>query len=130
MLISDDDTLMKIKDDHAGDNYVDENDKVEDFAVCTAGFPPSCGFWKPKRVPVPSGALWYITGISCDELTVSLEMHFVIFRSGHAPSFLMVSICIQCVSSNFSSYNFFSISTSIFVRSSITQTFLLIDSFY
>lgn len=91
-LISDDDTLMKIKDDHAGDNYVDENDKVEDFAVCAAGFPPLWGFWKQTRVPVPSGALWYITRISLDEHTVSPEMHFVFFRSGRAPSVLIVSI--------------------------------------
>lgn len=121
-LISDDDTLMKIKDDHTGDNYVDENYNVEDFAVCAAGIPALCGFWKQARVPVPPGALWQITGISCDEHTVSHEMHFVIFRSGHAPSFLMVSFCIQFL------LNFFW--TSMFVRSSIIQTFLLIDSFY
>lgn len=105
-LISDDDTLMKIKDDHAGDNYVDENYKVEDFAVCAAGFPALCGFWKQAQVPVPPGALWYITRISCDEHTVSHEMHFVIFRSGHAPSSLMVSFCIQFLSSNFSWISF------------------------
>lgn len=86
-LISDDDTLMKMKDDHAGDNYVDENDKVEDFAVCAAGFPALCGVWKQALVLVPSGAFLYITRISRDEHTVFHEMHFVIFRSGHASNF-------------------------------------------
>lgn len=43
-LISDDDALMKIKDDGAGGNYADEHDEVEDVAVCAAGFPLLCGF--------------------------------------------------------------------------------------
>lgn len=86
-LINDDDTLMKIKDDHAGDNCVDENDEVEDFAIYAAGFPALCGFWKQTRVLVPSGALWYITRISRDEHKASHEMHFVIFCCGPAPSF-------------------------------------------
>lgn len=43
-LISDDDALMKIKDDAAGGNYADEHDEVEDVAVCAAGFPLLCRF--------------------------------------------------------------------------------------
>lgn len=43
-LISDDDTLMKIKDGDGGDNYTQQNDELEDFAICAAGFPPLCGF--------------------------------------------------------------------------------------
>lgn len=99
-LISDDDILMKNKDDCAGDNYVDENDE-NNFAICSTRFLPLCGFW---LVPVPSGALEYITWIRHDKHTVFHEMLFVSFRSGHAPSFLMVSICVQFLFSNFSTF--------------------------
>lgn len=93
-LISDDDALMKIKDDHAGDNYADENNEVEDFTVCAAGFPLLCGFWKQRRVTVPYGAWWCKTRISRHEHTASREQHFVIFCSGQAPGFMMVPICV------------------------------------
>lgn len=74
-LISDDDSLMKIKDDHAGDNYVDENNEVEDVAICAAGFPPL----RILKANAVAGAIWSL-----------MVCYRVIFFSGHAPSFIMV----------------------------------------
>lgn len=94
-LISDDDTLMKIKDDHSGDNYVDENDEVEDFAILRCRI--SAFVWSLKA-NTDACAIWSLMvyyGIRGDEHKVSHEMYFVIFHSGPTPTFMMASICFS-----------------------------------
>lgn len=129
-LISDDGTLMKIKDDEGGDNYEEQNDEVEDFAICAAGFPP---FVWILRANTDAGAIWSLMvhyGISRDEHKESHEMYFIISLSGPAPSFMVFPICIYFLSSNFPFMQFiYHVFTSASVHSSIDQNLVLKDSF-
>lgn len=129
-LISDDDTLMKIKDDEGGDNYEEQNDEVEDVAIRAAGFP---AFVWILRANMDASAIWSLMvhyGISRNEHKASLEMYFIISLSGPAPSFMVFPICIYFLSCNFPFMQYiYHVFTSASVHSSVKQNLVLKDSF-
>lgn len=124
-LISDDDTLMKIKDGDGRDNYEEQNDKVEDFAICAAGFPPLCGFVEQTRMPLPSGALWYIMGL------VAMNIKYPMKCPLSFPSVVLPPALWCCPSVAVFPFIqlIYLVYTSVSVHCSINQILLLIDSF-